>query len=221
MGNPITPHLLNILVHIGAGLAAMALGFYLLWKPKGTLRHRRGGRVFAGLTLVVCVSAATGIVLFRFMPLFAVLTVLVSYQLLSGWHVIYTKAAGPNAVDALLLLAGAALAAWLTARLFGPGAVRGAADAVMYATLATLLVLMCYDAARWLFPKRWHASLWPYEHIYKLVASLFAMLSAAIGNSIRVGQPWPQLLPSVAGLLVILWLWKRNRRARRVVFPSP
>jgi uncharacterized membrane protein len=212
MGNAISPHLLNILVHIGAGLAAMALGFYLLWKPKGTLRHRRGGRVFAALTLAVCASAATGIVLFRFLPLFAVLTVLVSYQLLSGWHVIYTRAAGPNAVDALLLLGGAAVAAWLIPHLSGPGTERGAADAVVYSALGGLLALMCYDAARWLFPKRWHASLWPYEHIYKLVASLFAMLSAAVGNTVRALQPWPQLLPSVAGLLVILWCWRRQHR---------
>jgi uncharacterized membrane protein len=212
MGNAISPHLLNILVHIGAGLAAMALGFYLLWKPKGTLRHRRAGRVFAALTLMVCASAATGIVLFRFLPLFAVLTVLVSYQLLSGWHVVYTKAAGPNAVDALLLLAGAAVAAWLIPHLSGPGAEREAADAVVYSALGGLLALMCYDAARWLFPKRWHAALWPYEHIYKLVASLFAMLSAAVGNTIPMGQPWPQLLPSVAGLLVILWYWRRQHR---------
>jgi hypothetical protein len=57
------------------------------------------------LTLVVCLTAVIGNIVFRFMPLFAVLTVLVSYQLLSGWHVIYTRAAGPNAIDASLLIA--------------------------------------------------------------------------------------------------------------------
>jgi uncharacterized membrane protein len=201
-------HLLNILLHIGAGLAAMALGFYVLWKANGGATHRRAGQAFAALTLVVCLSAAIGLAVFRFMPLFAVLTLMVGYQLLSGWHVVQTKEAGPDAIDGVLLLAGVALAAWLLPRLSG-----GKADAVVLATLAGLLALMVYDAARWCFPQHWHASLWRYEHVYKLVAALFAMLSAAVGNTVRGGQPWSQLLPSLAGLLVIGWFWRRRHRA--------
>jgi hypothetical protein len=75
--------------------------------------------------------------------------------------------------------------------------------------------LLVYDAARWLFPRRWHATLWLYEHIFKLVASLFAMLSAAIGNTVRAGQPWSQLAPSVAGMIVIAWFWRRHHRGQQ------
>jgi uncharacterized membrane protein len=207
-----SPHLLNIFVHIGAGIAGMAVGFYLLWKPKASVPHRRGGRVFAGLTLVVCASAAIGNVFFRFTPLFAVLTVLVTYQLLSGWHVIYTKAAGPDALDALLLLGGTAVAAVLLAKLFGAGLAQDAGISVVASSLAALGTVMAYDAARWLFPRRWHAALWRYEHVYKVVACLFGMLSAAVGNTIRAGQPWSQLAPSVAGIAVIVWFWTHNVR---------
>lgn len=208
MGNAILPHLLTILVHIGAGVAAMALGFYLLWAPKGTPRHRRVGRVFLVLALVVCASAAAGVLLFRFLPLSAVLTVLVSYQVLGGWRAVHTRAAGPDAVDALLWLIAAALGAGLTVRLSGAG------GAVAYSTLGALGVLLAYDAARWLFPQHWHGALWRYEHIYKLVASLFGMLSAAVGNTVRAGQPWSQLLPSVLGAVVIAWFWRRTWRAQ-------
>lgn len=208
MGTPL--HLLNVLLHVGAGLAAMALGLYILWQPKGSSRHRRAGGVFAALTLVVCISAAAGLAAFRFMPLFAVLTLMVSYQLLSGWHVVHTKQAGPDAVDGVLLLAGLLLAAWLLPHVLG-----GAAHVVVHATLASLLALMGYDSARWCFPRHWHATLWRYEHVYKMVASLFAMLSAAVGNTIRGGQPWSQLAPSLAGLLVIGWLWRRLQGARK------
>src|SRR5207237_486710 len=112
---------------------------------------------------------AARILLYRFLPLSAVLTVLVSYQLLSGWHAVHTREAGPNALDACLALVAAALGVWLAADLAGSGAGRAASGAVAYSTLAALGTLLVYDAARWLFPKPWHGVLWRYEHIYKLV----------------------------------------------------
>jgi uncharacterized membrane protein len=211
-----SPHLLNILVHILAGSAAIVLGLVLLGKPKDAIHHRRRGRVFVLLTLVVCLTAAVGNAVFRFMPLFAVLTVLVSYQLLSGWHVIYTRAAGPNRLDAVLWLAAAAIAAMLVRRLFADGAMVGASASVLYSTLAAVICLLAYDAARWLFPRRWHAALWRYEHIYKILGCLFGMLSAAVGNTVRVGQPWPQLAPSVIGLVTVVWCMLRMHRKTRL-----
>jgi uncharacterized membrane protein len=208
-------HLLNILVHIGAGIAAMALGFFVLWRPKDAIHHRRRGRVFVLLTAVVCLSAAIGNAVFRFMPLFAVLTVLVTYQLLSGWHVIYTRTKGPDVFDAGLLLGAAIMAAMLARSLFAAGAMVGASASVLYSTLAAVALLLAYDAARWLFPRRWHATLWRYEHIYKILGCLFGMLSAAVGNTVRVGQPWSQLAPTVLGAIVVAWCWVRTYRAQR------
>lgn len=205
------PHLLNIAVHVGAGIAAMALGLFVLASNKETPQHRRRGRLFVALTFVVCATGAIGNLFFRFMPLFAVLTVLVSYQLASGWHVIHTKAAGPNRVDALLTAAAAAWALYLIPVLFNEG-MGSSGVSVIYASLGGLFVLLAYDTARWCFPRRWHAALWRYEHIYKLVSALFGMLSAASGNLIRIGQPWSQLLPSVLGALAILWFFRRVRR---------
>lgn len=204
-------HLLNIYLHIGSGLVAMAIGFWLLATPKGTASHRRRGRVFVWFTLAVCASAVIGNAVFRFMPLFAVLTVLVLYQLLSGWHVIYTKAAGPNRTDALLA-AGAAIWGVCLVPLMLHNPARESAPVVIYATLATLFALIAYDLLRWLFPRGWHAALWRYEHIYKIVSSVFAMLSAAIGNLMPYGQPWSQLVPSVLGLMCIGWyFWREGR----------
>lgn len=210
------PHLLNLAAHIGAGIAAIGLGFVLLAGAKGTPTHRRRGRLFAALTLAVCVTGVIGNVFFRFIPLFAVLTVLVTYQLLSGWHVVYTRAAGPDRIDALLGVCGAAWTIGLVPMLLAAGAKAGAAPTVIYASLGALAFLLAYDAARWCFPRHWHASTWRIEHIYKLVASLFGMLSAAVGNLVRVGQPWSQLLPSLLGMLVIaVFIWREVRVRRR------
>jgi len=211
----ISPHLLNILVHILAGSAAILLGLYVLAKPKDAVHHRRRGRAFVLLTFVVCLSAAVGNAVFRFLPLFAVLSVLVSYQLLSGWHVIYTRAAGPDALDAGLLLGASVGTALLVRRLFAGGAMAGASAPVLYSTLGAVACLLAYDAARWLFPRRWHALLWRYEHIYKILGCLFGMLSAAVGNTVRAGQPWSQLAPSALGLVVVVYCMVRTRRQTR------
>lgn len=204
----ISAHLINLAVHVGAGIAAMGLGFFMLASPKGDLPHRKRGRRFVALTLVVCATAVIGNTFFRFVPLFAVLTVLVLYQLLSGWHVVHTKSAGPNRVDALLLLCAAAWTVFLVPVLLS--APRSSAPTVVYSSLAAIVVMLAYDSARWGFPRTWHATLWRYEHIYKLNAALFAMLSAATGNLIRIAQPWSQLLPTVVGFCVVFWCFWRN-----------
>lgn len=207
-------HLLNIALHIGAGIAAMGLGFLLLAAAKGTATHRRRGRLFVACTCIVCATGVIGNVFFRFIPLFAVLTVLVSYQLASGWHVIFTRAAGPNRIDALFALVAGAWALYLIPRLLA-GGTQASAAIVIYSSMGALFLLLAYDAARWCFPRHWHAALWRYEHIYKLISALFALLSAATGNLIRVGQPWSQLLPSVLGAAAILWFFGRNWRTQR------
>jgi uncharacterized membrane protein len=208
-------HLINLFSHIGAGIAAISLGFLLLASTKATSSHRERGRAFVALTLVVCVTGVVGNVFFRFIPLFAVLTVLVAYQLLSGWHVIYTKAAGPNRIDAFLAVCAASWAMFLIPLLLSGNGTRNAAPTVTYSSLGALVFLLAYDTARWCFPRRWHASLWRYEHIFKVVASLFAMLSAATGNLVRFGQPWSQLAPSVLGIVTIVWFIWRDLRAHR------
>ncbi|WP_156894662.1 hypothetical protein [Janthinobacterium sp. 1_2014MBL_MicDiv] len=204
------PQLINIALHVLAGSAAIGLGLFLLAMAKGTPAHRRHGRQFAWLTLLVCATAAVGNVLFGYRPVFAVLTVLVLYQLLSGWRAIYTRDAGPQAVDGAMT--AAALAAGLLILLRLRQDASGQQAIVVLSSLGGLATIVVYDSARWLFPRRWHGVLWRYEHIYKLLASLFAMLSAAAGNLLRVGQPWTQLAPSLLGLLCIAWFWRRQYR---------
>lgn len=46
---------------------------------------------------------------------------------------------------------------------------------IVASTLGALALRLVYDAARW----RWHATLWRYEPLYKMVASLLGMLSAS------------------------------------------
>ncbi|MGA9335342.1 MAG: hypothetical protein WBV39_13775 [Rudaea sp.] len=202
-------HIANLTIHIGAGTVALAIGFFLLTTRKGTARHRRWGRIFCYFTLLVCLSAALGIVAFRFLPLFAVLAVLVFYQLVSGWRSVYTQDRGPAVIDGVWTVVAAAFAGALVPVLLSAP---GGANITVYSSLGALAAILLYDTARWLFPRRWFRLLWRYEHSYKLIASIFALLSALIGNVVRIGQPWSQIAPSAAGLLIILWFFYRSYR---------
>ena len=150
------------------------------------------------------------------MPIFAVLSILVPYQLIGGWRSAYTQSRGPSTIDAVWTLAAIAFSIALTPTLIESPA---QGPIVVYSSLGALGSILLYDVVRWLFPRRWYGVLWKYEHAYKLIASIFAMLSALVGNVVRVGQPWSQIAPSAIGVLVILYFfWKlyredRNRQA--------
>ena len=202
-------HTANLALHIGAGAVALAIGFYVLANRKGTEQHRRLGRMFVRVTAVVCLSAAVGTVFLRFLPLFAVLTILVPYQLVGGWRSAITRDRGPTAFDALWTAVAIALSCALVPVLLEAS---NGWSTVAKSTLAALFVVLLYDTAKWLFPRQWFRSLWKYEHSYKLVSSQFGMLSALVGNVVRVGQPWSQLLPSAVGVLVIgYYFWRLGR----------
>lgn len=210
-------HLTNLGIHVAAGAIALAIGFTMLAKAKGTAWHRRMGRIFCYFTLAVSCSAIVGTIFFRFVPIFAVLSVLVPYQLIGGWRSVYTQHRGPAPIDAACTLMALACLIWLIPALREHPS---QAPVVVYSSLGALATILAYDAARWLFPRRWYRSLWRYEHGYKLIASIFAMLSALVGNVVRVGQPWSQIAPSVVGMIVIIYffgqLYRQDKR-RRVI----
>lgn len=198
------PHLLNIVLHVSAGFAAMLIGFTILSKTKGTESHRKLGKTFCYLSLIVCSTAALGLAVFRFLPTFAVITLLVSYQLVGGWRAIYTKHNGPGKFDAIWTLFAISMVIYLVPVVFNQ---TSGASVIIFSTFGALALVLIYDSIRWLFPRGWHKFLWRYEHSYKLLSSLFGMLSSFVGNTVRIGQPWSQIIPSVLGLICISYFF--------------
>ncbi|HTL15000.1 MAG TPA: hypothetical protein VL251_07880 [Thermomonas sp.] len=205
-------HFTNLAIHVSAGTVALGIGFSILARPKGTPAHRRLGRLFGYVTAVVCASAAAGTMLFHFVPIFAVLSVLVPYQLFGGWRAVRTRSQGPAWPDAACTLLACALFVALVPAVRAHPA---EAPVVVYSSLGALASVLLYDALRWTFPCRWYRTLWKYEHSYKLIACVFGMLSALVGNVVRVGQPWSQILPSALGALVIAYYFARIHREDR------
>lgn len=208
-GSALRPaHRANLVVHVVAGSLAIVVGTGLLLAAKGTARHRRRGRLFVVATATVVGSAVVGLLAFRALPTFAALSLLVGYQLLGGWRVARTQAAGPGPWDALATLGAGALAVMLVIPMYARPA-----DVLMLSSLGALSLVLLWDTVRWVFPRRWHAGLWRYEHGYKSMAALFGMLSALVGNVVRIAQPWSQLVPVALGLLVIAIVLLRIPRA--------
>jgi len=207
-----TPHFFNIGIHVITGSIALIIGFTMLAQAKGTPAHRRMGRIFCYFTLAVCCSAIVGTIFFRFVPVFAILSIMVPYQLIGGWRSVYTRDQGPALVDVAFTLAALVCLIVLTPTVL---AFPAQAPVVVYSSLGALATILFYDLVRWLFPRRWYRVLWKYEHAYKLIASIFAMLSALVGNVVRAGQPWSQIAPSALGFIVILYvLWQLYRQDR-------
>lgn len=212
-------HALNLSVHVGAGIAGIVAGFAILFKPKGTTWHRSRGRFFAICVLVVTATAALGSIFFRFMPLFVVLSVLTTYQLVSGWRSVRNRHLGPSLFDAVWTVAAVVATILLIPILLSAPTHGSSQKIVVLSTLGGLALVLAYDLLRWLFPRRWFARLWAYEHVYKLVASFSALLSAFAGNVIRFGQPWSQILPPLLGAVLVVWYFQRLTQNRDKLIP--
>jgi uncharacterized membrane protein len=209
----ISPHFTNIAIHITAGSIGLLLGVILLIVRKGSALHVKLGRIFLGFAGVVCGTALVGTIFFRFIPLFAVLTLLVSYLVLGGWRAIYTREHGPGRWDAALTACALLGTVLLIPVLLKADLGQGSSAPVIFSTLGAVVVVLAYDIGKWFFPRHWHARLWRFEHIYKILSALFGMASAGIGNYFHTTVA--QLLPSAVGTLVIAWFFWREFQQRK------
>ena len=215
-------HHLNILFHIVFGTLALLVGLGPMLTAKGGPAHRRAGRWFLGLTGVVLVSAVLGLAVFNFRPFLTVIVLLSVYQAYAGYRALRTRNTGPTRRDgwfsALFLLGGLAFLALLPriALVWSP--------VVMYSTLGVLLAMTCYDLSRFWWRQRWPRGAWLYEHIWKMISTYAALLSAFTGTVLADFQPYSQFLPSVLGTVValafMLHTYRQRRQPRRLLLTT-
>jgi len=149
------PHLANLVVHVVAGVLGIVLGVVQLARPKADAVHRRRGRWFAGAALVVTGSALVGTIAFRFMPLFAVLTLLTTYVTVSGWRTALSRERGPAPVDLAWTALGVLGAVLLVPALSRAPQVGNSRPVVVWSALGGLGIVLAYDLVRWRFPDSW------------------------------------------------------------------
>lgn len=197
-----TLHHLNIVVHVLFGTLALLVGLGPILTAKGGWLHRQAGRWFLALATVVLVSAVLGLAVFNFRPFLSVIVLLSVYQAYSGYRALRIRATGPMLRDGLFsaafLLSGGTFLVLLPriALVWSP--------VVMYSTLGSLLVMTSYDLSRFWWRQRWLRGAWLYEHIWKMISTYAALLSAFTGTVLADYQPYSQFLPSVVGTVVAL-----------------
>lgn len=208
-----TLHHVNVLVHVGFGTLALLVGLGPLLTAKGGAAHRRWGRWFLGLTTVVLFTGVLGLAVFNFRPFLTVIVLLSAYQAGSGYRVLRIRTTGPTGLDGLLaavfLLGGGAFLLLL------PRIHLVWSPVVMYSTLGTLLVTTVYDLSRFGWRQRWLGGAWRYEHIWKMLSTYSALLSAFTGTVLAAYQPYSQFLPSVLGTAVALAFMAHAYRGQR------
>lgn len=208
-----TLHRLNILVHILFGTLALLVGLVPIAAAKGGRAHTRFGRWFLGLSTVVLATAVLGLAVFNFRPFLVVIVLLSVYQAYSGYRVLRTRATGPTRRDglfsAVFLLGGLAFLLSL------PHMQLVWSPVVLYSTLGALLAMTVYDLSRPWWRARWRRGAWRYEHVWKMMSTYAALLSAFTGTVLEAYQPYSQFLPSVLGTAVALGFmaqvyWRRR-----------
>jgi uncharacterized membrane protein len=172
-------HTFNIVLHVSAGLAALAMGLWQLAVPKGGPSHRRRGRWLLALAGTSVASAGLGAVLFRPRPDLLAVCLLVAYQLYSGWRCLRLPRGGRELADwgpAVLVLAGAIAMLTADGHFWPAPVVRSVAAAMIFTA--------SYDLIRTVFPVAWRQFLNPAEHAWRLCAMIGALASVAAAQQL-------------------------------------
>lgn len=181
----------------------MLLGILLLIVGKGTVFHRRWGRAFVRLLLVVNVSAFLGWLFFRSNPFLLMLTLLASYNTYSGYRAVRLKTVRGNWLDKLApvtVLATALFYLFYLMRSDTPWS-----PAVIYPTVAALTLVTVYDILKSVFLHSSISHWWLYEHIYKITSAFGAVLSAFVGTVLPQYKPLSQAGPGVVCWIIIIF----------------
>jgi len=190
-------HIVNILLHILGGSAALLAGMLALLSRKGSRLHIRAGRVFIYAYVLIVITAILGIVVFEFRSFLAVATIASAYDVFAGYRALRLRGRRPQAADILAsILAMIAPGIFLFAMhvLHKPWS-----PALTWSVLGGILALSAYDLARLWLPLRWLQRAWLHEHLYKMLAAYIAITATAGATIFPHFQPWSALIPVILG----------------------
>ncbi len=207
-------HLLNIIVHVLAGTLALLLGFIVLMNKKGSPKHRKIGRVFLLLLIIVVVTGFIGVFIFKRNSFLMIITILSAYYGFSGYRIVVSKTNTPKLVDIIIAILSIISVFYFLNYFHSIGLYWS--PIIIYSTIGALTIIVLYDFLRYLIPKKLYENIWLYEHIYKMIGAFTALLSAFSGTVLNQYQPYSQFLPSVLGTLlqigfIIIYLKKYNQ----------
>lgn len=214
--------IINIYTHVIVGGLLLVVGLIPLISQKGGTWHKRAGRIYAKLYLVVLISALIGIIFFRSPPALIAITLSAWYGFFSSVRALKIKTTGPRLIDnAMSVCAIGAGALLLT--IMSKNSSASWSPVMGYSLVGITTTIALYDLSRNFWVRTWTRKIWPVDHGFKIVGNYFAAASAASGNLIRDFQPWSQILPSIIGTVlsvVLVYLFLRSNRVKTTSSPN-
>lgn len=210
-------HTINILIHVLTGSAALLTGMIALIARKGTRLHRRLGKVFLFLLMIVIITGLLGVFVFGRNTFLLVVTVLSGYMGFSGYRVLQTRSNRPKILDVGVALLAVATVGYVGYYFRSMGMIW--APVVMYSSVGYLIFMVTWDLVRYLIPAAVYtnANIWLYEHILKMISAFSGLLSAFSGTVLSQYQPHSQYLPALLCLLIAIGFLLYSYRKKSVV----
>lgn len=193
--------LVNIYTHLIVGGLLLVLGIVPIAFPKGGYWHKRIGRVYVSLYVIVLATAIMGVIFFRSQPALMAITLAALYGYISGTRSLKIKSSGPQLIDNLIAMGAIMISASMLIIMSRNGSASWS-PVMGYSVIGITITHALYDLSRNFWVAIWTKKVWPIDHGYKMIGSYFALASAGSGNLIRDFQPWSQIAPSIIGVII-------------------
>ena len=213
-------HIANILIHILAGVLAIACGTIAIVSMKGGRVHVKVGKFFVYAYVALVITAVIGVAVFEFRSFLKVAIIASSYDVFAGYRALQLRGRRPQPIDIILsviaLLAPVAFILAIRA-LHKPWS-----PVLTWSVLGGLMALATYDLSRVALPQSWLRRVWLKEHLYKMLAAYIAAVATAGATIFPRLAPWSALVPVIAGELLTLYFlfaWRLPTVRRRLHGP--
>ena len=196
---------INVYTHVIAGGLLLVLGLIPILSEKGGNWHRRAGRIYLKLFIIVLVTALIGVAFFRSPPALMAVTFSAAYNFISGVRALKIKEQGPQLLDNMMSAFAIAVGSLMLIGM-SENSTASWSPIMGYSVIGMTAAIALYDISRNFWVATWTHKAWPIDHGLKIVGSYFAAASAASGNLLRDFQPWSEILPSIIGSVLSLVL---------------
>jgi uncharacterized membrane protein len=206
-------HQVNIGIHVFIGTIAIVVGIITIYYNKNIVTHKKWGRYFVVLLSVVVLTGFFGFLFFRKDPFLSMLTILSGYVGYAGFRAVKLKEKKSHMIDITIavvsLSLGIAFVWYLTES-------RASWNfSVVLSTLIALAIVTIYDILKYFFLFSYLKKCWLYEHIYKMISTFSALVSAFAGNVCSDFHPYSQIGPSlICTFLIIYFIIERAKKTK-------
>lgn len=208
-------HQANIVTHVTAGSLALLLGLFALLSRKGGKLHAKSGKYFLLFLTIVIITGLVGVFVFGRNTFLLVITMLSGYLGFSGYRTLQFKNNKPRKLDIGIAILTLLSVLYFLYHFASVGMIWS--PVIIYSTVGYLFMVIIYDFARYIIPKKKYQNMWLYEHIMKMLSAFSGIASAFTGTVFPQYQPYSQFLPSTIGTVVAIGFMVYYYRKRKLV----